>query len=461
MSWKALPHIAEAQSVQERDGKFDKIDLIISGWQAFCSDATIEEMVHHLQEMLLPSHRAGAAPSPWYNAVQGRPFGRRRLSFRGAGPGGYRQSGMPLFSGILFFDPDRSAGEFEATRLSIRAQLSLNPTRYLRHRRRPTRMQLLQSPDTWDLAASDVDLVSGDWAHAPPAEVSLDNNDNVLLGAIAHRQGHPSVWMRNVREYFEAVIGLIDSHIREASDICDVDFRFFPNYNLRSVESYWEFQSGCAVSSVQSMENVLAAAGRRFSVGRHSSTDVLRSLDMESHSYRVHFNQSKSLSIYAKTKNRIRMEMDYRFSDDASAIGGRHTTSDLEDVFDWLERARSEASRDLNSVLPHLCDATCVIEDAPSAFQLVSVCSQYAPNFAIFNLLLRKLVLDGRVLTSLHPNWSAYINRLVQEDVLFQPRSGIRGFTVTPRFAPALSALRERPGQDQRELRERSADSQE
>jgi hypothetical protein len=199
-------------------------------------------------------------------------------------------------------------------------------------------------------------LIAGNATLEDIDERSFDGNDNVLLGRAAVSYARGAAWPLHLSRYWQALLARFDALFHEAARLADLPIRFNDSFNLRSVETYWEFHINDPSSWLLEIEPIIRHLGhtnlaRNFQHPDGLSTDEL-TLNRRSISLRL--RSGVLLRIYAKTSHRVRFEVEHDLVENARPFGGSHTSTAPHVFFDWLEMAALDAASHVNGMLEYL-----------------------------------------------------------------------------------------------------------
>jgi len=259
----------------------------------------------------------------------------------------------PLFSGKCDWSVRQNEGDYPFV-LTGKLRLSVNPTKFLRHR------------------AVAIPLPRGVQEHlslpAPcDGEVCLDNNDNWFpLSRELQKHITPEKWSGQVSRFLEGIESAFQSELeRVCAHDCTPIVRN-PEYSIGRVETYWEWLSPDPSLMVRSLEPYLMTFSQRFRGKRtYEATESFQEGDMAF--LRIQTAPGEWLKIYAKTNRRIRIEIqhelrgDNRFQfprernrDGTTSRSSRHQFTTREKALQFLERLRRRAAELVNSFLKHV-----------------------------------------------------------------------------------------------------------
>lgn len=386
------------------------------------------------------------APTPEYGTIFNRHNGSQRsvteMSIQGGGRGNTRRPGTPLFSGTLTARREASPdpGLYgTARRLSL--DLSINPTRFVAHQALPGRDPFVP-PSRWAAPT----FVTRAIPLRTRLEASLDAKDNVLLGQRTQSFGRPDVWPAHLRRYWGGVLECLNNEFLRAADRADLSLGFHPDLNLRTVETYWEFRTPDPTALVCEMEPTLTALGIEASVRSFSYPDGLSQVEFtgNSRSVTLLLGAGILMRVYAKTTRRVRFEIKHSLRENATPIGGSHTSTDPQALYGWLDMLTADAARRLNNVLTVLEGQRLRPVSSLRPYNLVHRVIAASPDQVTAENILSLLVNNGhlRILPSdpLRPVVQALVEMEVLER-LGNTRNPTR-YVVTPLFRMAVAELR-------------------
>lgn len=169
---------------------------------------------------------------------------------------------------------------------------------------------------------------------------TYDRNDNVVIGtAFAHLM-RPGAFEAALTAYLAGVIDLVRRDLLFlAGDIEGADWHLETQV-VRQAEVYWEF-------ATRRSKTEAAFYGRQ--IGAHHVRGRKSEHELDLVSYRHVLKKGVALSIYAKTQNRVRFEVQYELPISRTARARGST------IVERLLAARNEAYRRLNRLVRDLC----------------------------------------------------------------------------------------------------------
>lgn len=245
--------------------------------------------------------------------------------------------------------------------ITAKLKLILNPTRHFRyHSVVPPSRGLRESLQKYQLPP------------APFQECSIDGNDNwVPLNGRRWARLTASGWTHHVARYLTAVETAFEQELSrvcaEGDNSIGIE-RSEQKYNVKEVETYWEWLSHNPLKIVDDLIPHLRTFSRRFQNDR-----VYEPLDQSTENgvriLRIQTSPGEWLKIYAKTNLRIRIEVTHQFRKarlhkfqfpreiDAQGNVRRtsaHTFTSIGEVQHFFGRLQTRAAHTVNQFLQHV-----------------------------------------------------------------------------------------------------------
>ncbi len=363
MGYRRTPEYTQATRVSADKAKQDRIHIIVGDWiLGPANDMALATFFAALapariHERTFGITRSLAISEPWFTRREHYDPTCATLDIRQGGRGRGLRSGRPLVAGQLKarrgrHSPDRDIGPVSRI---VSLDLILNPTRFLHHQPKSEWVERMQQPVAeWVLP--EPRLIAGDATLEDIDERSLDGNDNVLLGRAAVSYARGGAWPLHLSRYWLALLARFDALFHEAARLADLPIRFNGSFNLRSVETYWEFHINDPSSWLLEIEPTIRHLGhtnvaRNFQHPEGLSTDKLT---VNRRSISLRLRSGVLLRAYAKTTHRVRFEVEHDLVENARPFGGSHTGTAPNVFFGWLEMAALDAASHVNGVLEYL-----------------------------------------------------------------------------------------------------------
>ena len=355
MPRRHLPEISFENRVSSAMARQDKIEILISLGRLIGNDSDddIWSVRAFLDHLGVPPR--GCSNAHDYGQIFNRPqetrgeFEDQPIRTRSIRTARNRCSGEndeflppPLFGGkLIIHRPHRLESYW-----TFELLLSLNPTRFIRHQRLPRTAQLQANQSQsfqYTFSRREVSREQMD-------EFPLITGDNWISDdRIRQFFSGPRFWQDHLRTYIFGSIQRVLSDIDRAANRAEIDLEPIQRnqFNLRLVETYWEFYSDNPSGTVNSFRQLLDS----FSTAPPQATTRSISLEENSTVFLVPLPRAAQLRIYAKTNRRIRFEVIQRFS--RLRLAGGHTRPTIEGILSMLDHSASLAADHINDVLTH------------------------------------------------------------------------------------------------------------
>ena len=244
----------------------------------------------------------------------------------------------PLFTGEV---KTRQGGEGDTKFISLSARLGLNPSRAIRHR---------YDELTGVAVSAGRDCLF--MRQAPPdTERSFDGNDNFVPIELTQPN-----YLRAEKRHFESVFTGLETELkraaRSASNTVELSTIKTESIALWEVEIYWEFTVPDSLEYFAKIANTLEAYGRRNRKREHG-TDEGR--EGNGKSYICYLNKSEAIKIYAKTRDRVRIEVTQKPRRNSRLLPS-YEANGLPAVQPLLDTLRTKAAARVNHLLSFLED---------------------------------------------------------------------------------------------------------
>lgn len=442
--------------LEAKDAKHDRISLHVKHRIYYGS----QERIETFRQFLAPpvALRTGESLEPY-----GRLFNRSRLSvwapltIRRSTRGASHASPPPLFSGEYYF---RTAAGSEQWLTNL--ELSVNPTRFLRHQNPVTFLSSRQN-----LAATDPTFFRA-VPIADVAEASLDDEDNFIPNTSEFaRLSDGALWARILRTYLTGVLRLIDDDTELAAGGDGVWMQFEEQvsgarFTLRQAEVYFDFLviGPTPIGLVSSLESPLQSyplTARDYPVESASSWEAM------SRVLTLQVRAGVKVKIYAKTNRRVRFEVTYEMNDvglRSTATGRnyvrrRQTFGTLSGVERRLDELRGDAANEVNKVLRHIKNRVSLPATPHTALDLLIDFTRALNNRESARILLDTLLYKGSI-TSL-PQYRLALDKLRRAGILEAlPGNHRKEHVVTAPYRHPLRMLREHGASPYLDIRHRT-----
>ena len=440
-----IPPFSFEEAVSPEGAKHDKIEIgIEGGWiQGDAEDAWA--FLNYLGSP--PRHERNTPGIAPYGLFFSRlrsddpPF--RSQTIRGSSfrAGGQRYS-RPLFGGWL----EVEHWQEEAWRIYVR--LSLNPTRFVRHQLMPSRLILFQSPP--EFPHFEPNLFQREIGGEHGGEFALVECDNWIPNSRTWQQfTSEAFWPHHLRACLTILPNALLGELRRAVDVTAPATHLEGQwtFNLRSVETYWEFLSPDPLGTVLRLHPMLQAfSARAVTVSDYPCTVELEPSQENSRCLRLETRTGETLKIYAKTNRRIRFEVSHQLCGERGfrVPRGGHTFPAIEGISPLLSHLAGIAAERVNAVLRHfrlhasapdeqhtvlkfIADVQAACRDPEKAFQLLQILTSNGSIVVGHGIPLGTVFRDE-------------LRRLVRREILVTSN---QRYSVAPSYRQALNNMRE------------------
>lgn len=434
-----LPLLDEDATLSADTAKQDKIDLELGEWTVRGNDGDANMLFLSLSQKTV---RLDNSPIrlKWFNAPQGWRFSTQTINFRGAGHGGRTTVGVPLVSGSLNIKRNGSRSDHGPTHFSVKATLSINPTRFVRHRGSTFRTNA--NPSEWSDRDDRTLLLSRRLPRNMRDEYILDENDNVLLSQRSQYAARADVWRYQVACYWQNIQRLLEELITTNPPLGAIIRRQSTELNLRRVETYWEFASDDALHTVAMLVPAMQAMGMEFTSRLYPHGEIEECVYGNALSIKARLTTSVTCTLYAKTSKRVRLEIQHDLQEDADVIGGRQTSNNPDILHEWLHMIAEDAARRGGEVLRALQLEITNTASQRSVYDFLSRIIEIVEDENTYDRIVSQLVNTARIHLRNHDPLRPIVERLERAKILFRPRKYQQQSTIHPQYRTAIAELR-------------------
>jgi hypothetical protein len=457
---QVLRHLATAQEFRAENALLDKCEVEIGKWYVRGAWNDLDAWISYMSLAEIPNVDGDE------RVITSQARGRSgdEIPFRAI-----RSSGL-LLSGTIKVRGYKPAS-FTRTPLAnrpieITARVSLNPTRFIRNQSPLSRtLQINQDGEYASVSFSEPTNIfrrSNAQQSAEGTEFALDDEADNFLPATRNCYLHASSrnWERNLQRYWDRIFEVIDRLVRTGEAQLVAPIEFLPAFKILKGEAYWEvYQQQAATKVASSQQRILASFPRgevrnyQFSaspnsafatVATNSPTQVENceaALVYNSPCVRVHFSDNRMLRVYAKTNQRIRIEVVHDLTKNPPRFGARTSTSNS-CLVEWARRLSTQSVHPATDVL-QLLRGTSSSERALTALQLLTDIAECADELFLFADLLDILLSTSRIVRAKEDVRETAINKMVRHGIL--ARQGRRlpvAYCITDNYQNALNELR-------------------
>lgn len=377
---------------------------------------------------------------------------------------------IPLFGGELNtrtiysnhedFPSTLGAGTFNACVQLTFKSFYLNPMRYVRHQIPPSTKGAKWGKAKWH--TNNIPIATG-------GEFALDGEDNWIPSmGLWDDFTTPSNWKRHLRRYISRVSTLMRDKVQEAVALANAENGGFgapvecEDYQIRELETTWEFEDSDPWERVRSIKQRLLDLGQkdaRISI-HHAEVNMMNYRGQETREFnspgvRIALRAGFELSVYAKTNRRVRFEVIHTSVPRSRLLSTTKIPFSSEskphlEMCVLLEQTRKQGAEILNTIVfPALAEMPDLRTRQHSVFGLLSDLAKACEDRRSLRDVVSMLITHGniqkgvrgtptpeRLATILLRLTSKRYNVLVRD-----PKS--KGYTVAARYRWALQRLRE------------------
>lgn len=431
MAYRYLDELTVDTCVMANTAKQDKIELNIGTWVFEGNIGTLDELANRLFQAV-NFHRDQYGNRYRFQifnrGVRGRGY-QRTVNFIATGEPRF-PIGRPLIQGQLKLRFDGlSSCCFAETRLTI------NPTRALSQ----TGSRTIFRAET-----NDADYESAMFRQRalprPIDEFPLRASDNYIWDMRLIRTMRGERWLRFLWAYLRGVDAFVQENFRRAFEAEDISFRHNPTYNLKKVETYWEFQHRDPIwimGQIAPIFLALGKAGRLTEYDIRQDQELFPTYEINQNSPLVRFDATNNISLkaYAKTNRRVRFEVEIKSG------RRRHTSGSLSDIVRMIEVNAEEAAERMNYAIGNVLRVIeGELEQAPP-YELMEEIFNSTSNSEERRLLLSQLVVRGGVNRISGQPINAAVDTLRSRGVIERTAPRSPSHLLVPRFHRARLVL--------------------
>lgn len=342
----------------------------------------------------------------------------------------------PLIGGHLYIKPVSP----QQWHLSILC--SLNVSRFVHHQTLPGRQDLRAH-----LLPTPPDLFREEIPFSYEGEFSYCGGDNWIPNTPSRQYfASPVYWPRHLRRCIQSIQDVIHD-LERAADMAHGSFGPGWIFNVRHVETYWEFLTNDPLGVVYELHEALKLYSRRRV--RVKDYDVPPDLDGQENSMVLMLESrvGEYVKVYAKTNRRIRIEVTHKLSgeDGFNLPNGPHTFASLQETEPLILSLSGIAAARINALFQHFQHRSEVPEGQATVLMFIMQFQAACKNVETAHEILQILAHNG----SLVVGGDSPIGSLFRESLRRLVRRGILEtnngrYTAAPFFNRALTILRQR-----------------
>lgn len=433
--------------VSAEGAKQDKISIWIGEWIFEGPDTELIQFVSSMSERPWPLFDSSEYDVPTFRRFQSRQGSLQELRFTTRRRGGNERIGAPLISGSIQFKRRPNDG-FGPSQYTCSARVTINPTRALVHQpvnRSVIRAYRLQNPNL--ASFQQPRLTTQQRAPYIRSERPIDpRDDNVILDRHWMIMSRPEYWggFRDgyIAMIFSALADLFNETFESGQFRASLNVR--PRFNVKEVETYWEFRDDDPVRKTNELAEIFRGLGTAYQRREYEnvaySSETLGNVPTHS----VQIAQGVRAVLYPKTNSRIRLEVRHDLRE-FNGLGGGHVFGDIEGVISCINVLAEDATQKANELLDVLSDSLLPSSENQSAYRLVSEIVFACENECDAQLLLSCLVNHGSYRVLANDRLRQSVRRLLNRDVLMRSRPNGRTYLLRGQYRAAARLLASNP----------------
>ena len=149
-----------------------------------------------------------------------------------------------------------------------------------------------------------------------------------------------------------------------------------------------------------------------------------------------------TVKIYAKSNQRVRIEVVHDLRANARTIGGRRSTADPQDLLRWFNSLTADAADHVNTLLREVQSDLREGINARPMFALPYAIARAAPDASLGEAMLALLVWNEAISLGNRDPFRSLVMALVEAGVLYRVHSRRHTFALVPDYRPAARQLR-------------------
>lgn len=426
--------------------KQDRISIWIGDWIYEGDDTELLSFARAVSEREWPSLDGSQTDiMPFTRFQRGRYS--QEVKFTSRRRGGGEVVGAPLVAGSIEFKSEQ-VRNFGSSVYRCRAMVTLNPTRALVHQ--PVNHSIIRAfrrrnPDLAEFRAPVI--TTQDRAPLVRNERPINpTDDNVIIDRHWLLMSEPNYW----REFKDAYIGLVALTLHDLVHGTFRDGGFVggltprPQFNLKEVETYWEFRCDDPIRMVNELETVFRGIGSDYSRREYDNVAFSQEIGGNIPTLSVHIVQGAHAVLYPKTTHRIRLELRHdltRFTPREDALRGGHVFERIEEALRYIDYLADNAAQHANHLLDVLTDGLPPAPEPRTAYQLVAEVLECCDNKTEARMLLSILINQGSYRVQPRDPLRQAVRQLLNRDVLMRTRPNGRTYALRGHYRAAADLL--------------------
>ncbi|MGB0786150.1 MAG: hypothetical protein ACPGRH_08345, partial [Alphaproteobacteria bacterium] len=341
MAYTELPEIGPETQVDADHAKHDRIDIWIGRWTLCASSREVRRFGGRLCSATCGQRDVDGNISRQnlFNSYQDRNGISVKFISRGMRSA---PNGQPIPQGTIHITPSKERPGYH----NIHARLSINPT------------MMLNQVSVKDVVLNrDRPIGPSMFRQSAPApeygEYVLRTAENYIWSSRLLRAVEGPRWRQFVLDALTSVDRTINDALRATARNLEIS-RIY-DYNLKTLETYWEFKHSEPVAFVRQIAPRFISAGKSGRLVPFQQTGVgefLPGLEREPNSLalNIKLSETANLKVYAKTNRRLRVEVVRK------GVRMGHTAESIASIVSVMMEWTEEATVGLNQALESIFD---------------------------------------------------------------------------------------------------------
>lgn len=415
----------------------DKMELDIGEWFIQSTDSEMSGFIRYLGSKEKSSARERYRAFQVDNYVSD--ISTKKLAILRPKSGrGYLEN-APLFTGHLVIKKTASSNTVDSYKLTLK--LKINPTRFCAYQSVPIHKKVNGNTERSLLSTSNLFATQDRISHAN--ERTLDGKDNLFLKPVSKLNGSDLLWAQNIKRYITSIIDYLNAEINTYSSGYFLLWGHDYYFSLKTIETYWDMRCSNPVGKIKALEDNFLTMGNNASVSYY--TDAGKIIEGSSLALVAEFRSKERLKLYAKTNKRIRLEVEYKYNQNASlAEGGTYTTRSLDNLISMIYFASSQSAKLANTFFTSLHEYS-KYPNIPqeSALTFIQLLYRKIGDIKLAEETLVLLTPSGGLSTSnLNPDLRKALKPLVSAGLIVREGRPINRYLVAPRFMSAVQEIK-------------------
>ena len=429
-----IPDFDLTNRVSAAMGKHDKMNMTVGAWHF--DAAAYRDRSSIMNELVRTSYGSD------HNGNQDllfRPSVGRNHQVRFS-----KRQPAALFTGSSKRHNDRSTESRREYRYSLAFDVFFNPTIAIQSQPIRRSMRDGRLDYVYDIVSDFQNIPS---SNIGDSEVILTPTANLIIGRPSrYRHAAPDIWNQRAAEIFRFCIGTVDSSlqdtVREYGTVVRDDY-----ISIKEAEVYWEFWSSNAVDLVDRLKPKLMMLGTQQTLNQWDVEMVLPT-QHTANSFSTGWQQNISIKFYAKTTNRVRLEITLKNDAVSSALSvGQERSSRVLRDFEGFEGALQALQQAAATPANEFLDALEALHRNPlpqrTLFQLFEGVYSRVPDPRDATIIISMLKANGCIMRDRSSHRLHEAINALEGTVLQRLRPRQPNFVVCPEYREPLEVLQQ------------------